>query len=84
MTERTKELRSEKEEKIWEFRSKLIQLLIGLGMSEVRIAGTIAIIAAYHLEDEMVSWVATFYGKENTLTAQSFMAKLRELTGGDV
>ena len=66
-------------DEIREFRSKLIQLLIGLGMSEVRIAGTIAIIAAYHLEDEMVSWVATFYGKEDTLTIQSFTAKLNEL-----
>ena len=84
MTERTKELRSEKEEKIWEFRSKLIQLLIGLGMSEVRIAGTIAIIAAYHLEDEMVSWVATFKGRSDDMTIQVFMAKLRELTGEDV
>ena len=66
-------------DEIREFRSKLIQLLIGLGMSEVRIARIIAIIAAYHLEDEMVSWVATFYGKEDTLTIQSFTAKLNEL-----
>ena len=79
MTEKTKELRNEKEEKIWELRNMLIQLLVGLGMSDSRIIGTIMIIAKLQAEQKMVSWVATFYGKENTLTIQSFTAKLNEL-----
>lgn len=72
MTERTKELNS-----------ILIEVLYGLGLSQTRIMLTMAIIAAYHLEDEMVSWVATFKGKSDDMTTQVFMAKLRELTGED-
>ena len=73
MTERTKELRS-----------ILILVLKGLGMSKVRIMLTMAIIAAYHLEEKMASWVATFKGRSDDMTTQVFMAKLRELTGEDV
>ena len=73
MTERTEEIRS-----------ILILLLKGLGMSKVRIMLTMAIIAAYHLEEKMVSWIATFYGRSDDMTIQVFMSKLRELTGEDV
>ena len=67
------------EEKIWELRNILIEVLVGLGMSDSRIIGTIMIIAKLQAEQKMVSWVATFYGKEDTLTLQSFTAKLNEL-----
>ena len=63
-----------------ELESILIELLHGLEMPKVRIMLTLAIIRAYHLQQEMVDWIADFYGKEDTLTAQAFMSKLDELT----
>lgn len=39
-----------------------------------------AIIAAYRIEEKMVSWVATYRGMEDDLTHQAFMSKLNELT----
>jgi hypothetical protein len=38
-----------------------------------------AIIAAYHLEEKLGAWAATFLGKEDTMTIQVFTAKLNEL-----
>ena len=66
-------------EQVKELRSILIQLLAGLGESKVRIMTTMAIIAAHQLEDEMVSWVSTYYGKEDMLTLQKFTKKLNQL-----
>lgn len=62
-----------------ELRSTLILLLKGLGESKIRIMLTMAIIAAYHLEEKLGAWAATFLGKEDTLTIQVFTAKLNEL-----
>ena len=63
-----------------ELRSILIQLLAGLGMTKTRIMLTMAIIAAYRIEEEMVSWVATYRGMEDSMTVQAFMSKLNEQT----
>ena len=71
-------------ERVKELRSILILLLRGLGMSKVRIMITMAIIATYHIEEEMVAWVATFYGRSDDMTTPIFMSKLRELTREDV
>jgi hypothetical protein len=72
MTERERELRS-----------ILIQVLAGLGVSKVRIMTCLAIIVAHQIQEEMVAWIATFYGKEDTMTAQAFMSKLDELTNSE-
>lgn len=50
-----------------ELRSILIQVLAGLGVSKVRIMTFLAIIVAHQIQEEMVAWIATFYGKEDTL-----------------
>lgn len=68
------------EEKTKELRSILIRLLNGLGFPKPRIMLTMAIITAYQIEQEMVDWVATYYGKEDTMTTQAFMSKLNALT----
>ena len=72
MDERTKELNS-----------ILIELMYGLEIPKVRIMLTMAIITAYHLQEEMVKWFVDYYGKEDTMTAQTFMSKLNELTDSD-
>ena len=67
-------------DRVKELRSALILLLSGLGMSKTRIMLTMAIIVAYQIEEEMGSWVATYYGKSDDMTIEAFMAKLNELT----
>lgn len=67
-------------EKNRELNRMLIRLLDGLGQNRVRITAIMAMITACHLQQEMVDWIATFYGKEDTLTIQAFMSKLEELT----
>ncbi len=67
-------------EKNRELNRMLIRLLDGLGQDRVQIMVTMAIIRAFHIEQEMINWIATFYGKEDTLTIQAFMSKLNELT----
>ena len=67
-------------DRVMELRSALILLLSGLGMSKTRIMLTMAIIVAYQIEEEMVRWIASYKGKEDTLTAQAFMSKLKKLT----
>ena len=59
----------------------LIRLLDGLGQDRVQIMTIMAIITAYHLQERLMDWIATFSGKEDTLTIQAFMSKLNELTG---
>ena len=66
-----------------ELRSILIQVLAGLGVSKVRIMTCLAIIVAHQIQEEMVAWIARFYGKEDTITAQAFMSKLDELTDSE-
>ena len=68
-------------EEVKELRSILIGLLYELEVPTVRIMVTMAIIRAFHIEQEMINWVATFSGKEDMLTTQAFMSKLNELTG---
>ena len=68
-------------EKNRELNRMLIRLLDGLGQDRVQIMTLMAIIRAFHIEQEMINWVATFSGKEDMLTTQAFMSKLNELTG---
>lgn len=63
-----------------ELRSILIEVLYGLGLSRTRIMLTMAIIVAYQIEEEMVRWIATYYGRSDDMTIEAFMAKLNELT----
>lgn len=42
-----------------------------------------AIITAYHLQQTMVDWFVDYYEKEGTMTAQTFMSKLNELTDSE-
>lgn len=65
-------------------KDRVIGLMRSLEMPKVRMMLSLAMIRAHHLQEEMVSWVATFREKEDTLTAQAFMSKLRELTEEDL
>ena len=67
-------------DRVKELRSALILLLSGLGMSKTRIMLTMAIIVAYHIEEEMGSWIATYYGRSDDMTIEAFMSKLNKLT----
>ena len=81
MSQMKKTMSLQMSERKKELRSILIQLLAGLGMTKTRTMLTMAIIAAYQIEEEMVSWVASYRGREDDLTHQAFMSKLNELTG---
>lgn len=50
----------------------LIGLMHSLGISRVRGMLSLALIRAHQIHEEMILWVATFQGKEDTLTAQTF------------
>ena len=63
-----------------EFEEGLIDLMYALGISKVRMMLSLALIRAHHLHEEMARWIASYKGKEDTLTAQAFMSKLKKLT----
>ena len=73
-----------KVENIDELEDILIGLMHSLGISRVRGMLSLALIRAHQIHEEMILWVATFQGKEDTLTAQAFMSKLNELTDSDL
>lgn len=72
MTEREKEIES-----------ILIGLMNSLGISRVRGMLSLALIRAHQIHEEMILWIATYHGKEDTITAQAFMSKLDELTNSE-
>ena len=57
----------------------LIGLMNSLGVSKVRMIFTLALIRAHNLHEEMVRWIVSYKGKEDTMTAQSFISKLNSL-----
>lgn len=57
----------------------LIGLMNSLGISKVRMMFTLALIRAHNLHEEMVRWIASYKGKEDTMTAQAFISKLNSL-----
>jgi hypothetical protein len=54
-----------------------------MNFSKVRIMLTLAIIAAHQIEEEMCDWAIAYYKKEGTITTQTFMSKLDELTNSE-
>ena len=71
---------TEREKKI---ESILIGLMNSLGISRVRGMLSLALIRAHQIHKEMILWIATYHGKEDTITAQAFMSKLDELTDSE-
>ena len=57
----------------------LIGLKNSLGISKVRMMFTLALIRAHNLHEEMVRWILSYKGKEDTMTAQAFISKLNSL-----
>lgn len=57
----------------------LIGLMRELGMSKVRMIFSLALIRSHQIHLPMAKWVLSYRGKEDTLTLQSFTAKLNEL-----
>lgn len=57
----------------------LIGLMNSLGISKVRMMFTLALIRAHNLHEEMVRWIVSYKGKEDTMTAQTFISKLNSL-----
>ena len=57
----------------------LIGLMNSLGISKVRMMFTLALIRAHNLHEEMVRWIVSYKGKEDTMTAQAFISKLNLL-----
>ena len=54
-----------------------------LGISRVRGMLSLALIRAHQIHEEMILWIPTYHGKEDTITAQAFMSKLDELTDSE-
>ena len=54
-------------------------LMKSLEMSMYRAIFSMALIRSYRLHEEMIDWVASFHDSEETITLQSFTAKLNEL-----
>lgn len=71
-------------ERVKELEKGLIGLMHALGISEVRMMLSLAIIRACHLHEEMLRWIASYKGKEDALTTQAFMSKLNELTDDNI
>lgn len=57
----------------------LIGLMNSLGISKVRMMFTLALIRAHNLHEEMVRWIVSYKGKEDTMTAQALTSKLNSL-----
>ena len=54
-------------------------LMKSLEMSMYRAIFSMALIRSYQLHEKMIDWVASFHNSEDTITLQSFTAKLNEL-----
>jgi hypothetical protein len=63
-----------------ELEEGLIGLMYALGISKVRMMLSLALIRSHQIHLPMAKWVLSYRGKENTLTAQTFMSKFNELT----
>lgn len=57
----------------------LIGLMNSLGISKVRMMFTLALIRAHNLHEEVVRWILSYKGKEDTMTAQALISKLNSL-----
>lgn len=67
---------------IKEMESILIGLMKSLGMSKIDAMISLALMRACHLQEDMILWVATFKGKEGSLTSEAFTAHLNALSDG--
>ena len=63
-----------------ELEKVIIGLMSALGISEVRMMLSLALIRVYQLHEEMVRWIASYHNSDRDMTAQAFMSKLNELT----
>ena len=63
-----------------ELNKDLVIVMQELGLPKIRIMLVMAMLTACNLKETMMDWVCTFYGKEDTLTALTFMSKVDELT----
>ena len=57
----------------------LIGLMNSLGISKVRMMFTLALIRAHNLHEEVVRWILSYKGKEDTMPAQALISKLNSL-----
>ena len=57
----------------------LLGLMKTLGMPKTRIMISILVINQLHLHMKMAAWIASYHDSEDTITLQSFTAKLNEL-----
>ena len=67
-------------ERVKELEKGLIGLMHALGISEVRMMLSLAIIRACHLHEEMLRWIASYKGKEDAMTGRAFISRLGKLT----
>ena len=59
--------------------SGFVGLMRDLGISQVRTTCYLALIRTFQLHEKVADWVASFHDSEDTITLQSFTAKLNEL-----
>ena len=58
----------------------IIGLMRSLGMSEVRMMLSLALIRTHQIHEELARWIASYHNSDRDMTAQDFMSKLGELT----
>ena len=63
-----------------ELEKGIIGLMSALGISEVRMMFSLALIRTHQIHEEMVEWIASYHNSDRDMTAQDFMSKLNELT----
>ena len=71
-------------ERVKELEKGLIGLMHALGISEVRMMLSLAIIRACHLHEEMLRWIASYKGKEDAMTGRAFISRLGKLTEDNI
>jgi hypothetical protein len=60
--------------------SGLIGLMHTLEMPKARMMLSLALIRKHEIHEEMADWIASFHNTERTMTAQSFLLKVKELS----
>ena len=64
-------------ERTEELNSILVELLYGLGLSNVRIMLTMAVIKAYRCQYEIMEWFVDYYEREGTMPPHLYVKTTR-------
>ena len=63
-----------------ELEKGIIGLMSALGISEVRMMLSLALIRTHQIHEELARWIASYHNSDRDMTAQDFMSKLGRLS----